>query len=66
MTGRYAKLVGGEDLRRWTFPEEDRPLYTTAPWQGGFRWFRSPNVVRLEQWRRKKAQSKRITAGESE
>lgn len=40
------------DLRDWTFPEEDRHLYTTAPWTGGFRWFRSANVIPLEQYRR--------------
>jgi hypothetical protein len=33
--------------------EEDRWKYPTkAPWRGGYRWFRSPNVVPLEQWRR--------------
>jgi hypothetical protein len=51
MTPRHANLIGN-DLRRWTFPEEDRHLYTTAPWQGGFRWFRSPNVIPIEQWHR--------------
>jgi hypothetical protein len=56
-----------QSLREWTFQEEDRALFTTAPWrQGEYRWFRSPNVVCLEQWRRKKVQSKRVTAGESE
>jgi hypothetical protein len=40
-----------DDLRDWTFPEEDRHLYTTAPWRGEFRWFRSPNVIPIEQWR---------------
>jgi hypothetical protein len=39
-------------LRRLTFAEEDRPSFTTAKWEGGFRWFRSPNVVRLEVYRR--------------
>lgn len=38
-------------LRVLTFPEEDRIQWTTAPWRGGFRWFRSPNVVPLEKWR---------------
>jgi hypothetical protein len=61
----HAKWVEQDDLRQWTFPEEDRPLYTTQPWQSGYRWFRSSNVVPIEQWRRKKAQSKRVTAGES-
>ena len=29
-------------------PEEDRVKYTSAKWAGGFRWFRSPNVVCLD------------------
>ena len=39
-------------LRSMTFPEEDRRLFTTAPWKGEFRWFRSPNVVPIERYRR--------------
>jgi hypothetical protein len=39
-------------LRGVVFPEEDRHLFTTAPWHGGFRWFRSANVVPIEYWRR--------------
>ena len=39
-------------LRLVTFPEEDRHLFTTAPWKGEFRWFRSPNVIPLERYRR--------------
>jgi len=31
-----------QSLRAWTFPEEDRALFTTAPWRGEYRWFRSP------------------------
>jgi hypothetical protein len=46
-------------LRQWTLPEEDRRKYTTRPWAGEFRWFRSPNVVPLEQWRRSKASETR-------
>lgn len=38
-------------LRHVIFPEEDRHLYTTTPWTGGFRWFRSPNVIPIERWR---------------
>lgn len=41
-----------EFLRVLTFPEEDRHLFTAAPWGGGFRWFRSPNVIPLERYRR--------------
>jgi hypothetical protein len=38
-------------LRELVFPEEDRRLFTTAAWSGGFRWFRSPNVVPIEKYR---------------
>jgi hypothetical protein len=32
--------------------EEDRRLYPRAsPWDGGYRWFRSSNVVDLQQYR---------------
>jgi hypothetical protein len=34
-----------------TLPEEDRATYTSAKWMGGYRWFRSPNVVCLEKYR---------------
>jgi hypothetical protein len=40
-----------EFLRNLTFPEEDRPLFTSTPWRGGFRWFRSANILPLERWR---------------
>jgi hypothetical protein len=39
-----------EFLRDFTFPEEDRHLFTTAVWSGGFRWFRSSNVIPLERY----------------
>jgi hypothetical protein len=42
-------------LRTLIRPEEDRRCITTAPWTGGFRWFRSANVVPLEQYQRRKA-----------
>jgi hypothetical protein len=41
-------------LREWTIPEEERHKYTTQPWAGEYRWFRSPNVICLEQYRRRK------------
>ena len=44
-------------LRSVTFPEEDRRLFTTAPWRGEFRWFRSPNIIPLEQRRKRKPDS---------
>ena len=40
-------------LRGWTIPEEDRAKYTSQPWNGEHRWFRSPNIVCLEQYRRR-------------
>jgi len=44
--------------RKLILPEEDRlRLYPDMPWKGGYRWFRSPNVVPIEQWRRKQATS---------
>ena len=39
-------------MRKIIFPEEDRHLFTTTPWRGEYRWFRSPNIVPLERWRR--------------
>ena len=41
-------------MRRITFAEEDRHRFTSTPWRGGFRWFRSPNVVPLEQRRERR------------
>jgi hypothetical protein len=38
-------------LRRFTLPQEARALVTDTPWPGGYRWFRSPNVVCLEKVR---------------
>ena len=38
-------------LRSVTFPEEERHLYRTKPWDGGYRWFRSENVICLEHYR---------------
>jgi hypothetical protein len=38
--------------RRLILPEEQRRLLTTAKWDGSFRWFRSPNVIPFEKYRR--------------
>ena len=40
-----------EFLRGISLPEEDRAKYSMPPWSGGFRWFRSSNVVCLEKAR---------------
>jgi hypothetical protein len=39
--------------RKLVLPQEDR-LQRGIPWTGGYRWFRSPNVIPIEQCRRKK------------
>ena len=40
-------------MRSLIRPEEDRRrLYPTIPWDGGFRWFRSLNVVPIERYRK--------------
>ena len=38
-------------LHRMIFPEEDRHRFTATLWRGGYRWFRSENVVCLEHYR---------------
>jgi hypothetical protein len=40
-------------MRKIVFPEEDRHLFTARPWSGEYRWFRSPNVVPIEKYRRR-------------
>jgi hypothetical protein len=37
-------------------PEEDRAKLTTMPWEGGYRWFRTANVICLEKARKLKAE----------
>jgi hypothetical protein len=41
--------------RQVLLPEEDRAKLTAIRWDGGYRWFRSPNVVCLEKARKLKA-----------
>jgi hypothetical protein len=57
---RSAKKAEEEAFwREWTVPEEDRSRYTSEPWSGEFRWFRSSNVVCLERYRRSKPADKK-------
>ena len=52
MKSRDVIVKDEEWLRQWTYPYEDRRALTTEPWRGeGHRWFRSPNVVPLENYR---------------
>jgi hypothetical protein len=38
--------------RQLIMPEEDRRAHPTAPqWTGGYRWFRSANIVDLQNYR---------------
>jgi hypothetical protein len=39
-----------ESLRRYILSEEDRATLTGEKWNGGYRWFRSDNVVCLEHY----------------
>jgi hypothetical protein len=56
-TASLAELLGQYDaehdlLRQLVIPEEDRPQFTVGKSSGGYRWFRSPNVVCIEKARR--------------
>jgi hypothetical protein len=55
------KQQDANPLQRLTFAEEDRPRFTTAPWGGEYRWFRSVNVVDLQHYR-SPAEKQRICA----
>jgi hypothetical protein len=44
-------LTDEQFLHRFVFPEEDRPLFTTAAWRGEYRWFRAANITPLEKYR---------------
>src|SRR6516225_10329045 len=56
--GGHEQLGSGYQGHREAFlrtvvpSEEDRRRYTTAP-AAGYRWFRSANVIPIEQWRRR-------------
>jgi hypothetical protein len=42
-----------EEFRRcFTFPQEEMRRFTSAPWGGGFRWFKAVNVIPIEWFRR--------------
>ena len=43
-------------LRSLIRPEEDRRrLHPELPWLGGYRWFRSANVIPMERYRERRA-----------
>jgi hypothetical protein len=43
--------------------EEDRRQLKRSPWHSGYRWFRSPNIIPLEQWRHADAEPAKQKAG---
>ena len=48
-------------LKQIIRPEEDRRRYTSTPWCGGYRWFRSPNVIPIEHGRRLRSSKQQAT-----
>jgi hypothetical protein len=44
--------------RRIIPPEEDRAKLTAGRWEGGYRWFRAPNVICLEKARKLRAEGR--------
>jgi hypothetical protein len=55
LTAESKAKTDDEFWQKLSWPEEDRYKFTSAPWDGGRRWFRSENVVCLEMYRRKRA-----------
>jgi hypothetical protein len=51
-----------EFWRRFLFCEEDRARFTSERWKGGYRWFRSANVLPIEQYTRREADRSDRTA----
>jgi hypothetical protein len=45
-----------EFLRQLVIPEEDRHRFTSQPWNGEYRHFRSDNVICIEKLRRLKTE----------
>jgi hypothetical protein len=54
MINRYS-AEDEQFFRSMMFPEEERSNFTSAKWDGSFRWFRAPNVICLEHYRRQPA-----------
>jgi hypothetical protein len=47
--------TGDSFWRRLILPEEDKLALGLSPWEGiGYRWFRSANVIPIEQERRRR------------
>lgn len=45
-----------QSLRRYAPSEEDRAVLTGEKWNGGYRWFKSANVLCLEHYRPMKSE----------
>jgi hypothetical protein len=48
----WRALYEQPELHRFALPEELRRRYTSAPYERGYRWFQSPNIVDLVAVRR--------------
>jgi hypothetical protein len=66
-----SQIVADEDeegdeafLRKLVLPQEDC-MRLGVSWTGGYRWFRSPNVVCLEHYRRRNGGTPPIKWGKS-
>ena len=57
MVGRMKRHTTEEEksLRRYILSEEDRATLTREKWNGGYRWFKSENIVCLEHYVRAEA-----------
>ena len=59
--GSIAAMIAKYDeehafARQLILPEEERAKYPSVKWGGdGYRWFRSPNIICLEKYRRLKS-----------
>jgi hypothetical protein len=59
MSSQNNKSILDEDdedrfWQKLILPEDDPRRRLGAPWRGGYRWFRSPNVVPIERYRNKR------------
>jgi hypothetical protein len=54
MSDRLVRVHSEEEVAFWrklTLPQEEKD-YGAPKWKGGYRWFRSANIVCLEHYRR--------------
>ncbi len=65
LQSQLARYDEEHEFLRWlVLPEEDRARYSIPPSSGGYRWFRSLNVVCLEKARQLRATARVKVRGE--